>query len=160
MPVARGRVCWFVMLVVVPAVLAFLWTRPGSGPAGTLPQVWFLSAIAFLAGSALTWLLFVRGRPRYPAHPLYRAAPSRPRHGVVRGARAGRAAAPVEPPPPAEPALAGLDTHSTELTIPHPGSSAAGALDRLGVAGGAHLPAVEIPAQGGPVDDQPPGESR
>jgi hypothetical protein len=153
-------VCWFVALLVVPAVLAFLWTRRGSDPAGTLPQVWFLGATAFLAGSTLTWLLFVRGRPRYPAHPLYRAAPPRPRHRVVRRARAGHAAAPLEPPPPAEPALASLDTHSSEPTVPHPGSSAAGALDRLGVAGGVHLPAVEIPAQGGPVDDPPPGEGR
>jgi hypothetical protein len=153
-------VCWFVALVVVPSVLAFLWTRPGGGPAGTLPRLWLLSAVAFLAGSALTWLLLVRGRPRYPAHPLYRAAPPRPPHRVVRRSRTGRATPPLDPPPPAEPALAGLDTHSSEPAVPHPGSSAAGALDRLGVAGGAHVPAVEIPAQGGPVDDAPPGESR
>ena len=129
---------------------------------GTFAQVWFLCAIAFLAGSAVTWLLFVRGRPRYPAHPLYRAAP-RPAHRAPRWPRP-EPLAPTEPPPPAEPALANLDTHGNEPAARQPGSSAAGALDRLGVAGGAHVPAprstVEIPAQAGPVDDPAPGDSR
>ena len=129
---------------------------------GTFAQVWFLCAIAFLAGSAVTWLLFVRGRPRRPAHPLYRAAPRPAQHraGTPRPERL----APTEAPPPAEPALANLDTHGSEPTARRPGSSAAGALDRLGVAGGAHLPApqssVEIPAQGGTVDGPAAGDRR
>jgi hypothetical protein len=129
----------------------------------TFAQVWFLCAIAFLAGSAVTWLLFVRGRPQRPAHPLFRAAPPRGQHRVGSRSRVRRPA-PAEPPPPAEPALANLDTHRSEPAAQHPGWSAAGALDRLGVAGGARLPDTspqpDIPAQGGPVDEPAAGESR
>jgi hypothetical protein len=130
----------------------------------TFAQVWFLCAIAFLAGSAVTWLLFVRGRPRARAHPLYRPAPPRIHHQAASLPRIEQAAAPAEPPPPSEPALANLDTHRNEAAARRPGSSAAGALDRLGAAGGGRLPdappTVEIPAQGGPVDEPTPGESR
>jgi hypothetical protein len=130
----------------------------------TFLQVWFLCVIAFLAGSGVTWLLFVRGRPQRPAHPLFRPAPPRIHHQAASLPRVEPAAAPAEPPPPAEPALANLDTHGNEPAARRPGSSAAGALDRLGVAGGAHLPeappTVDIPAQGGPVDEPDPGESR
>lgn len=76
-----------------------------------------------------------------------------------------------EPRPAAEPALANLDTHRDDAPPRHAGSAAAGALDRLGVAGPprhdepedpepAHTPPEErpavlpeIPAQGGPVDE-------
>lgn len=129
----------------------------------TFAQVWLLCAIAFLAGSAVTWLLFVRRRPQRPAHPLFRAAPARAQHRVGSRPRVERPTppAPLEPPPPAEPALANLDTHHIEPTVRHTGSSAAGALDRFGVAGGARPPAPpEIPAQGGPVDEPAAGESR
>jgi hypothetical protein len=130
---------------------------------GTFAQVWFLCAIAFLAGSAVTWLLFVRGRPRHPAHPLYRAAPRPAQHRAATSPRPDPVA-PPEAPPPAEPALANLDTHRSDHTTRRPGSSAAGALDRLGVAGGAQLPApppsVEVPAQGGPVDGTAPDDRR
>lgn len=130
----------------------------------TFLQVWFLCVIAFLAGSAVTWLLFVRGRPQRPAHPLFRPAPPRIHHQAAGLPRLEQQAPPAEPPPPAEPALANLDTHRNEPAARRPGSSAAGALDRLGVAGGAHLPGpqpgVEIPAQGGPVDEPTSGESR
>lgn len=130
---------------------------------GTFAQVWFLCAIAFLAGSAVTWLLFVRGRPRQPAHPLYRAAPRPAQHRAATSPRPDLEA-PAEAPRPAEPALANLDTHRSDPTTRHPGSSAAGALDRLGVAGGAHFPAPpptgEVPAQGGPVDGTAPGDRR
>jgi hypothetical protein len=129
----------------------------------TLAQVWFLCAIAFLAGSGVTWLLFVRGRPRRRGHP-YPAPPPRVRHRAVSIPRSARVAPPEPPPPPVEPALANLDTHGRELAARHPGSSAAGALDRLGVAGGAHLqdtrPDPEIPAQAGPVDEPAAGDSR
>jgi len=130
----------------------------------TFAQVWFLCVIAFLAGSAVTWLLFVRGRPQRPAHPLFRPAPPRIHHQAGSLPRLVQQAPPAEPPTPAEPALANLDTHRNEAAARRPGSSAAGALDRLGVAGGAYLPepppAVEIPAQSGPVDEPAPGESR
>jgi hypothetical protein len=129
----------------------------------TFAQVWFLCVIAFLAGSAVTWLLFVRGRPRVRAHPLFRPAPPRIHHQATSLPRIEQPA-PAEPPPPTEPALANLDTHRNEPAARRPGSSAAGALDRLGVAGGAHLPdappTVDIPAQGGPFDEPTPGESR
>jgi hypothetical protein len=129
----------------------------------TFAQVWFLCAIAFLAGSAVTWLLFVRGRPRARAHPLFRPPPPRI-HPQAAGLPRFEQPAPAQPPPPAEPALANLDTHGREPASRRPGSSAAGALDRLGAAGGAHLPdappAVEIPTQGRPVDERAPGESR
>jgi hypothetical protein len=130
----------------------------------TFAQVWFLCAIAFLAGSAVTWLLFVRGRPRRTVHPLFRPEPPRIHHRAAGLPRIERAAPPEPPPSPAEPALANLDTHRSDPASRHAGSSAAGALDRLGVAGGARLPdsrpAPGIPAQGGPVDDPQAGESR
>jgi hypothetical protein len=129
-------------------------------------QVWFLCAIAFLAGSAVTWLLFVRAPRRRPSPPptvaTARWAPERAAStpGHVRPA-------PPEPPPPAEPALANLDTHGGKPTPRHPGSNAAGALDRLGVGGCPRgpddrpndtRPTPEIPAQGGPVDEPRSGE--
>jgi hypothetical protein len=126
----------------------------------TFAQVWFLCAIAFLAGSAVTWLLFVRGRPRQRTSPLAATAP----WVLDRSARAPRAAQPEPPPAPAEPALANLDTHRRDGPARHPGSSAAGALDRLGVAGAGRRPTPpplpEIPTQGGPVDEPATGESR
>jgi hypothetical protein len=130
----------------------------------TFAQVWFLCVIAFLAGSGVTWLLFVRGRPRRPAHSLFRPAPPRIQHRAASRPRPEPVAPPAPPPPPVERALANLDTHGNEPATRHPGSSAAGALDRLGVAGGARFPnarqAPEIPAQGGPVDEPAAGESR
>jgi hypothetical protein len=133
----------------------------------TFGQVWFLCAIAFLAGSGVTWLLFVRQRPRPVVHPLFRPAPPRVHHPAPAPPRPQRAA-PPQPQDPAEPALADLDTHRTGSPSRHTGSIAAGALDRLGVAGGRNpdaapdpeMPAPEIPAQGGPVDEPASGESR
>ncbi|TWF78191.1 hypothetical protein FHX44_114110 [Pseudonocardia hierapolitana] len=133
--------------------------------AETFARVWFLCAIAFLAGSAVTWLLFVRGRPQHRSHPLFRPAPPRIQHRAAGLPRIEPAAPTAPPPAPAEPALANLDTHRNEPTTRRRlGSSAAGALDRLGVAGGAHRrdasPTAEIPAQGSPVDEPGPGDSR
>lgn len=130
----------------------------------TFGQVWFLCVIAFLAGSAVTWLLFVRRRPRHVTHPLFRPTPPRVHHQAQGLPRRTQRAAPPQPPDPAEPALADLDTHRTGSPSRHTGSIAAGALDRLGVAGGGRspdaAPAPEIPAQGGPVDGPASGESR
>jgi hypothetical protein len=130
----------------------------------TFAQVWFLCAIAFLAGSAVVWLLFFLLPPRGRSHPLFRPAPPRVPPRTAGLPRIDRPVPPAPPPPPAEPALANLDTHRGEPTARHPGSSAAGALDRLGVAGGARLPEAaqppEIPAQAGPVDERAAGESR
>jgi hypothetical protein len=126
-------------------------------------QVWFLCAIAFLAGSAVTWLLFVR-KPRRRARRRASAAPWVPRRATGTP-RHGRAA-PPEPSPPTEPALANLDTHGGDPAARRAGSSAAGALDRLGVAGGSRrkddsaASTPEIPAQGGPVDEPAAGDSR
>lgn len=133
--------------------------------AETFARVWFLCAIAFLAGSAVTWLLFVHGRQQRRSHPLFRPAPPRIQPRAAGLPRVEPAPPPAPPPAPAEPALANLDTHRNEpIARRHPGSSAAGALDRLGVAGGAHLPdasqPAEIPAQGGPVDEPGSGDSR
>jgi hypothetical protein len=132
-------------------------------------RVWFLCALAFLAGSAVTWLLFVRAPRRRPLAPP--SAPSAPRtaNRTASTPRSTRAAPPEPPPPPVEPALANLDSRGREHTARRPGSSAAGALDRLGVAGGprppgegpdAPLPTPEIPAQAGPVDEPRGGEGR
>ncbi|HLU56412.1 MAG TPA: hypothetical protein VKZ81_13200 [Pseudonocardia sp.] len=127
----------------------------------TFGQVWFLCVLAFLAGSAVTWLLFVRPHRRRTAHPLFRPAPPRILHAAAGPLRRTRRPEPPEPPAPSEPALANLDTHGREPTTRRPGSSAAGALDRLGVAGGAEpSPPIEIPTQGGPVDEPGSGESR
>jgi hypothetical protein len=131
-------------------------------------QVWFLCAISFLAGSAVTWLLFVRRPRRRPAPPPTTAPAPRAASRIASTRRHVPAEPPEPPRPPAEPALANLDTHRREPTARHPGSSAAGALDRLGVAGGprppddgadAPPPTPKIPAQGGPVDEPRAGES-
>jgi hypothetical protein len=127
-------------------------------------QVWILCVIAFLAGSAVTWLLFVRTPRRRHAPPRRHAravqaperAPSLPRR--TRPERS------EPPPPPAEPALANLDTRGPGATSRRSGSGAAGALDRLGVAGTPNRPedgpSPQIPAQGGPVDEPAGGDGR
>ena len=106
----------------------------------TFAQVWFLCAIAFLVGSAVTWMLFVRGRPRARAHPLFRPPPPPRIHHQAAGLPRIEQPPPAEPPAPAEPALANLDSHGSEPASRRSGSRAAGALDRLGAAGGARLP--------------------
>jgi hypothetical protein len=116
-------------------------------------QVWFLCAIAFVAGSAVTWLLFVRSpRPRPAQAPSAGEAPRilarrarRPRHERVTQ---------LEPPPPAEPALANLDTHGGGRRLPRlPGPSAVGALDRLGGAGGPATSSRPGTPVSGPADE-------
>jgi hypothetical protein len=123
-------------------------------------QVWILCVLAFLAGSGVTWLVLVRT-------PHHRPGP-RPPAGT--GSRRPDRRAPEEPRPalaaprrsvPGEPALANLDTHHGEVAARHPGSTAAGALDRLGVAGRPSVPrqsrpARGVPEQAGPVDGPPP----
>lgn len=152
---------WFGALLAVTALLAgvALLRGPGDGGSGVLDlfaQLWFLCAIAFLAGSVATWLL-VRPARYGPVPPT--TPPSAPAAPAAVPPRHVRAEPPEPPPPAAEPALANLDTHRDDLAR-HPGSAAAGALDRLGVAGGprradAPPPAPRIPAQGGPVDPPP-----
>jgi hypothetical protein len=131
-------------------------------------RVWFLCALAFLAGSAVTWLLFVRAPRRRPLPPT--APPvTRTANRTASTPRSVRAAPPEPPPSPVEPALANLDTRGRVPTPRRAGSSAAGALDRLGVAGGTRPPGEgpdtppptpEIPAQAGPVDEPAGGEGR
>lgn len=131
-------------------------------------RVWFLCAIAFLAGSAVTWLLFVRTPKRRWAAQLPFVPAPRPRKGGAHRSHRVEAAAPQHPPP-TEPALANLDTKGGEPAGRRLGSSAAGALDRLGVAGGPSVaagepdtpqPTPEIPNQSGPVDEPSAGEER
>jgi hypothetical protein len=147
---------------------------------GLFGQVWVLCGIAFLAGSAVTWLVFVR-QPRLPLLPpppppteMARWAPEPAQERVARHQR------PPDRPLPVEPALANLDTHRRDVPPRHAGSVAAGALDRLGVTGPIHVgdsgpgaaaePATgripaqgrvtgagpDIPAQAGPVDGPAP----
>jgi hypothetical protein len=147
---------------------------------GLFAQVWVLCGIAFLVGSAVTWLVFVR-LPRLrqlppppPPTEMARWAPEPAQERVAHPER------PPDRPPPVEPALANLDTHRPDVSPRHAGSAAAGALDRLGVTGpirggdggpGAaaepatgRIPAQDrgagaapdIPAQSGPVDGPAP----
>ena len=142
---------------------------------GLSGQVWILCAIAFLAGSGLTWLVFVH-RPRQPPpQPLPATTEMAPWAPEREAEQPVPPAAPPVAAPAAEPALANLDPHGAETSCRHAGSAAAGALDRLGVGGprsgeGAHSArsdradrsdcepdlARRIPAQGG-VPDAVPG---
>ncbi|WP_232667577.1 hypothetical protein [Pseudonocardia sp. TRM90224] len=137
-------------------------------------QVWVLCVIAFLAGSAVTWLMFVRplraaeppvGHAEWAPLPVFKSREETPQEGRQ---------APAQPPstmpppplqrreesrpaaPPVDPALAALDvTETGELPVVDrqgPAASANDALDRLGV-GEATPP--EIPAQAGPADVPP-----
>jgi len=124
-------------------------------------QVWVLCALSFVAGSAVTWLVFAR-TPRRPPPP-----PPPPVTPMARWAPEPAAEHPSPPPPvpPAavEPALANLDTHRDDVRRRHPGSVAAGALDRWGIAGAPPPRAAdgpEIPRQAGPVDDPAPDDRR
>ncbi|HYH29998.1 MAG TPA: hypothetical protein VD903_06400 [Pseudonocardia sp.] len=131
---------------------------------GLFGQVWVFCVVSFLAGAAVTWLVFVReARPPQPA-PL-------PATEMARWAPEPepppRPAPVVAPPQPAvEPALANLDTHRDHAAARHAGSVAAGALDRLGVAGAPRAApdpasgAPEIPEQAGPVDARPASDER
>ncbi len=143
---------------------------------GLFGQVWVLCVVAFLAGAAVTWLVFAR-QPRLPQLPpppppteMARWAPEPAEEHVARPPR------PPDRPLPVEPALANLDTHR-DVSPRHAGSAAAGALDRLGVTGpirvgeggpgaaaAGRIPAqgrgagaaADIPAQAGPVDGPAP----
>lgn len=125
-------------------------------------QVWVLCAVAFLAGAAVTWLVFVRPVHR-PAHgrpagagAVARIADPWPEHAPV-----GRAGPDPEPDPPrvVDPALSALDRGDGARRGPSAGVVASGALDELGVTGPG--PAVpdeppDIPAQAGPADGPSP----
>ncbi|MEJ3653806.1 hypothetical protein WEH80_12550 [Actinomycetes bacterium KLBMP 9759] len=137
-------------------------------------QVWVLCVIAFLAGSAVTWLVFVRPqrsaepslenaewaplpvfKSREAPPPEDRPAPVQPEASVELPPLQRREEQ-RPPAPPVDPALAALDTTETaELPVverQRPAASANDALDRLGVAD-AHPP--DIPAQAGPADAPP-----
>lgn len=122
-------------------------------------QVWVLCLVAFLLGSVVTWLAFVRpwrradgsdavGWPVVTAWPGARPAtdPPPPRPAPEAG-------------PPNDPALSALDVPATERhPATGPGAAATEALDRLGV--GPVIPVQssaptrwpDIPAQPGPAD--------
>ena len=94
-------------------------------------QVWMLCVVAFLAGAAVTWLVFVVPRRGRPAHghphtpvPVW-AASHRPR------AKPEPPPPPPKPPPPppVDPALAELDTG--RIPRAGTGTAASQALDAL-----------------------------
>lgn len=120
-------------------------------------QVWLLCAVAFLLGSLVTWVLFVRPARRAAGTPdeddfrptSVWPAPA-PEPPPVR-------ASPVPPPPAVaavDPALSRLDVRGGRPPTP-PARTATGALDLLGVHDGEAPPPV-IPSQAGP----PAGEGR
>ncbi|OZM80444.1 hypothetical protein CFP66_20015 [Pseudonocardia sp. MH-G8] len=121
-------------------------------------QVWVLCAVSFVAGSGVTWLLFVRTPRRPPPVPPPPVTPMA-RWAPEPVAKHAAATPPAAPPSPVEPALANLDTHRDDVRRRHTGSAAAGALDRWGI-GDAKRSAAEIPRQPGPADAPPPDNGR
>lgn len=113
-------------------------------------EVWLLCAVAFLLGSAVTWLVFVVPLRRRAdrARPLERP-PARAPAADPGPPPLPAPAAPL-PPPAADPALAALEGTAGPVAMPSPGRQATGALDLLGVAGTPDGPA--IPQQPGPRD--------
>lgn len=116
-------------------------------------QVWVLCAVAFLAGAAVTWLVFVRPVQR-PAH-----GPPAGAGAVARLADPWPERGPAGPPRVVDPALSALDRGDGARRGPPAGVVASGALDELGVTGPGptapeHPP--DIPAQAGPADGPSP----
>jgi hypothetical protein len=109
-------------------------------------QVWILCAIAFLAGAAVTWLVFVLPRRHSePARPVEPAGS--PAAGTEPGAPESRDEAErTETPASGDPAISGLDAKARAAT--GTGTAAADALDRLG-ARRTRRPAEDEPAEGG-----------
>ncbi|MBW0115111.1 hypothetical protein [Pseudonocardia abyssalis] len=117
--------------------------------AGFVAQVWVLCAVAFVLGSGVTWLLFVR--PLREARPMAAAPPVAPAAEPV-------PAAPREEPrlvdpaaPPTDPALSALEAPARPRGT---GVRASDALDRLGVSPSGLAPT--IPTQHGPADEETP----
>lgn len=122
-------------------------------------QVWVLCVLAFAAGSAVTWLVFVRPLRGAAADadgdwtpvPTWAPAPVGPGPGPV-------TPDPTIVPPPgpaADPALAALEGQRPGRDHVGPGVTATGALDLLGVDGhGAGQ--LGIPSQAPPVDSPDP----
>lgn len=132
-------------------------------------QVWVLCVVAFLLGSLVTWLLFVRPARRADPPPGGQPWALGPSWTDPPQARVDRELATVPPPsepPPApavDPALSGLDSRP-EQPSPRLGAAATGALDLLGVRGRGDEPTAAqregpaIPTQAGPADaPQPDG---
>lgn len=118
--------------------------------AGFVAQVWVLCAVAFLLGSGVTWLLFVRPQRRAdpvvapPAGvPATQPAPAAPRPEPT----------PEDPAAPAsDPALTALDTPPLGgPRTPGTGARASSTLDLLGVTPSGLAP--PIPTQHGPADE-------
>lgn len=125
-------------------------------------QIWFLCALAFLVGSAVTWATFVR--PRRAVPPPVAVPPEQP---PVPADPWPRREPEDEDPPPrvVDPALAALDSRDGPRRTARTGVAATGALDRLGVqaAGTPGRSAPEstpdgnpdIPLQAGPPEEEP-----
>lgn len=114
-------------------------------------QVWVLCAVAFLLGSAVTWLVFVLPHRREVPSGQHAPPP----------VDAGEEPAPPsttersEPDGPAtDPAIAALGGGFAPPTMPAVGARAIGALDLLGVAP-APRETPSIPSQPGPPDEPP-----
>lgn len=129
-------------------------------------QVWVLCVIAFLAGAAVTWLVFVRPQ-RGAAHSTVAGTRWTPRVRTDSDWESAHAAAraltnPQPPPPtpaavPVDPALAAIDDRTDLFHRVGPGVTASGALDLLGVA---KPEPPDIPAQAGPSEGDSDGGGR
>ncbi|GAA3246290.1 hypothetical protein GCM10017691_54210 [Pseudonocardia petroleophila] len=114
---------------------------------GFVTQVWVLCAVAFLLGSGVTWLLFVRPLRRAAPVP---AAPPVPDPEPVPVAPPRVQAPPPDPvAPPTDPALTALDGPATRSR--GTGARASDALDALGISPSGLAPT--IPTQHGPADE-------
>lgn len=97
--------------------------------AGFAAEVWVLCLIAFLIGSGVTWLLFVRPLRARAAPPPPAPAADDPAPTPPRSTPDPQSGPPA--PPAVDPALSAL--HGAQRPEQRPGRRAAGALDLLGV---------------------------
>lgn len=115
-------------------------------------QVWLLCVAAFLLGSAVTWLLFVR-----PLRTSAAAGSDPPTGPGIEAAASSPVQRTGSPPAAADPALMSLGVDIAPRPSPGLGARAGGALDLMGVARpGQATERSAIPRQAGPTDDPPP----
>jgi hypothetical protein len=126
-------------------------------------QVWVLCLVSFLLGALATWLAFVRPARRAAREiPDRPAAPAPPAWAVTTRPQVPEQRTEDQPPPPpaptvppVNPALAALNGQPTDTrgrSAPAVGTTAAGALDLLGVHTGPPQPPPPPPAAEPPAD--------